>query len=528
MKRWMFPLLLVAALLLPGVCSLRGADETVLSEIKRLRDAADELTARGLHGEAEMAYSVLIKQCEEAIGADHSTTLDVRFRRALAIMDQGRVMEAERTSRELLRDATRILGPDAEQTLNIRDGHAAHLYFIERKDEARSEWHAVLEAQARVFGPYAKSSISVRSNLAAGLVTDGKHEEALPELRLMVAARQRVFGEQARETLDGRFSLGSTLVQLGRIDEAREEFRLVTVGRAALLGETDSATLQAREMYARMLEGGRDFEEMLIQLRKHAEGCEKAFGPDAEKTLMARNYVATALGQLGREAEREQVARGVLAAAEGKLRPENRAVLVARLHLIESRKTPKNLDDTEVAYRLLLGDMKRGLGTDDRETLLVQQKLWAMVYAAGRPLDIEDIRSMVAARTRLQGADHLNTQSGRRLLVAALMQKKRFAEAEAILRDIMRVEEKEPGLALLEVYRLLAACLGNQDKEEEGLIFARRAYDGALKTFGDVEARMKPYAELVKQFEAGIENRKIKKGAGATKAQETGEKPASP
>ncbi len=234
------------------------------------------------------------------------------------------------------------------------------------------------------------------------------------------------------------------------------------------------------------------------------EARTKTLGPTAEYTIATHNSLATALAHLNREAEREQEARGVLAAADGVLAPSKpRGCWVLRRHVIESTKKPDNFEATVLAYRSLLVDDQAFLGQGDLETLAVQQNLLAMLYGAKRPLDIDEIKQMVAARVAAQGIDHPDAQSGRWLLVSALMRANKFDEAEPILRELLAWNEKA-GADLLEPWLFMGLCLGNNGKVEEGLAFAKKAREGYRSAAIPDESRVAKATEIIDQLETAL------------------------
>lgn len=385
----------------------------------------------------------------------------------------------------------------------MRDNHASLLYLLGRRAEAPAERHAILDIESRDPAAVPKHAISVRSHLIATLFQEGKYAEALGEMRVQVLTQSKVLGPAHAEAVVSRMALGELLLRMGKSAEAEEQYRLAAEARAQKLGAEHADTIAAREAYSGALEKAGKYEEFLAQARLLLETRTKTLGPTAEHTLATHNALATALDHLNREAEREKEARGVLAAAEGVLEPSNRVVWVARRHVIESTKQPDNFEATVAGYRSLLTDDQTFLGPADLETLAVQQNLLAMLYAAHKPLDTEEIKKTVASHVSAQGVGHPDVQSGRWLLVSALMRANKFGEAEPILRELLAWNEKAGG-DLLEPWLFLGLCLGNNGKVEEGLAYAHKAREGYRSATKPDEARVAKATEIIDQLEAAL------------------------
>ncbi len=97
--------------------------ETAITLAQQIGDTRRELSARTniantlfLRGQVERAralYEEQLPRCEEAFGADHYTTMQLRVTLAMVMSHQGELADAEEIQRDIVERQRRILGPDA-------------------------------------------------------------------------------------------------------------------------------------------------------------------------------------------------------------------------------------------------------------------------------------------------------------------------------------------------------------------------------------------------------------------------------
>jgi hypothetical protein len=106
---------------------------------------------RGLHVQGKALLRRVLDIRQNALGAEHLDTLDVRY--SLAVAEQDDHAGAEAEYREVLAAELRVLGPDDPTTLATRHEVARMMALRGDHAGAETEFREVLAARLRVLGP---------------------------------------------------------------------------------------------------------------------------------------------------------------------------------------------------------------------------------------------------------------------------------------------------------------------------------------------------------------------------------------
>ncbi len=137
----------------------------------------------------------------QALAEDHEEVLELRNRRASALMFLGRYQDAEAEFRQVLDARLRVLGPDHSDTLATRHEIARVLANQGKPADAEAEFRQVLDTQLRVLGPDHPSTLTTRHEIARMLTNQGRPADAEAEFRQVLDARLRVLGPDHPSTL---------------------------------------------------------------------------------------------------------------------------------------------------------------------------------------------------------------------------------------------------------------------------------------------------------------------------------------
>ncbi len=261
----------------------------------------------------------------------------------------------------------------------------------------------------------------------------GRLEEAITLQKMVVNSRTCSLGPKHAQTLAAMTELGSSYWLNGQYDEALQ-LQTVTLERTnSTLGPTHIDTLSAMDNLGvtygswQRFEESRDLHERVVVARK------KALGPTDVDTLFAMNNLAMALKDLGRLDESKKLMSEVYEQRKAKLGKEHPWTLWALCNLAKVNTELKLYDDAE---DLLIGG--------------------------------------IAAAKRSLGDDHLGVLMGVGELALVYGRTNRFAEAEALVHEVIQrmenTEARGPGHPdTVYAYFKLAQLFELQNKYDEAI-----------------------------------------------------------
>jgi tetratricopeptide (TPR) repeat protein len=146
-------------------------------------------------GLAIMAAESLSRDCANARGPDHPTTLTTIANLAYAYQAAGRIDEALPLYERTLADREQVLGDTHPNTLTSRSNLASAYQAAGRIDEALPLYERTLADREQVLGDTHPNTLASRSNLASAYRDAGRLKEALPLFECALADRERALGD---------------------------------------------------------------------------------------------------------------------------------------------------------------------------------------------------------------------------------------------------------------------------------------------------------------------------------------------
>lgn len=170
------------------------------------------------------------------------------------------------------------------------------------------------------------------ANLPTFLLQAGRLEEAIEEARATQATLEGFMPEGHPYLANNLNTLARILIALGRPNEAEAVSRKAVDIAVARFGQSQQAVTYMVTV-ARALTAQGKTEEAIGIARSATEILSRDIGPDAQRTLMARESYADALAAAGDGAQALTILREVIAARDRKLPPFHRDHIGGRDHI---------------------------------------------------------------------------------------------------------------------------------------------------------------------------------------------------
>ncbi|MCC6344178.1 MAG: tetratricopeptide repeat protein [Bryobacterales bacterium] len=355
---------------------------------------------------------------------------------ALAYVDLGLYDKAESHYRRSLQLREHLLGADHPDTLESSDNLASLYYRRGQFDRAETLHRHAFEVRRRAFGLSNPDTLASMNNLADTYRAQRKYPLAEPLLKQTLAIKQRVLGTEAPSTLVTMSNLGLTYLQLEDYARAEPIYARVLEIRRRVLGPEHPRTIRSAYNVASLYwyQGKHSQAESMFQ--RIAATQRRLLGPDHPDTLLTLNALARVYIAKARYPEAEALLTGFL--------PAQRRLL---------KDTHPSVDATLANFANLYIDQGK--------------------YPQAEPY----LSELLDIRRRTHHPEFIRTVL---LLGNALLQQRKFAAAESLLRDhVNAAAEGDPpswlGFSIRGLYGIALAA-EQQSPQAEALLTS--AYEG--------------------------------------------------
>jgi tetratricopeptide (TPR) repeat protein len=262
-------------------------------------------------GEAEKMYQRALQWREEALGPDHTSTLDTVNNLGNLYKSQDKLDEAEKMYQRALQGYEKACGLDHTSILDTVN-NLGSLYADQGKvDEAEKMYQRALQGYEKAWDPDHKSTLDTVNNLGSLYADQGKLDEAEKIFQRVLQGYEKAWGLDHISTLNTVNNLGNLYKSQGKLDEAEKIFQRTLQGYEKAFGSEHTSTLSTLISMSNLASAyrkqGRLKEAEAIYQRLLA-GKEKALGPDHTSTLdITTNTQGATFGQ---SQQQEQASAG--------------------------------------------------------------------------------------------------------------------------------------------------------------------------------------------------------------------------
>ncbi|KAF2015348.1 FabD/lysophospholipase-like protein [Aaosphaeria arxii CBS 175.79] len=192
--------------------------------------------------EAELLYTRVLKDKEEALGPNHVSIFDTANNLGLLYTTEGKLAEGEAMYIRALQGKEEVLGPKNTSTLDTV-GNLGILYHQQGKlAEAEAMYTRALQGKEEAFGTNHTPALVIMSNLGELYVEQGKLAEAEALYTCALQGSMEALGLKHISTLAIISNLGKLYARQNKLVEAEEMYTQALQGKEEVLGLNHRST----------------------------------------------------------------------------------------------------------------------------------------------------------------------------------------------------------------------------------------------------------------------------------------------
>jgi eukaryotic-like serine/threonine-protein kinase len=353
-------------------------------------------------------------------------------------------------------------------------------------------WEALDRAAARIgdrFRDRPLAEAELRAAIGGAYRGIGAYRKALPHLERTVELRTAHLGPDHPKTLDSTRQLAQAYSALNRHSEAVALQQQILDRTQAVHGSDHPATLRAIDELAVVIRPSGGFAEAVRMLESTYAKRSSLLGPDHPDTLNGARLLVFAYYANGNWEQALKLHTALNQEVGGPDHPETKLADEMLAHLLEA---VGRLPEATAIYERALKECETRLGPEHETTLHRRNSLARVYLAAGRLEEAEGMFDrIVEGRKRIAGGEpDRPTANSLSMYALALLARRRYVEAELVLREAIRVYEAavpEYPLRFNAISQLGEALAGqNKDREAEPLLVA--GYEGLKQREGKLNA----------------------------------------
>jgi serine/threonine protein kinase/tetratricopeptide (TPR) repeat protein len=406
-----------------------------------LEEALRRTIARTYHGlasweKAERQMRATLDSTRRRLGGDSRDTLLAQGELANILRERGRIDEALPLALQAADGLARVLGPAHPDTL-VNGIYLAHAYLAAgRLAESISLHEAILERRRSRHAPDHLDILNSISNLADAYRLAGRIDAAIAMGEESVSRSTARLGPQSPDTLAARNNLAIAYLAAGRTTRAIEMFEESVSRSTARLGPDHPDTLNYRSNLASAyLTADRPAEAIAVEERT-LEVRAATLGADHPATLVSRNNLASAYRNAGRTAEAIAMHEVTFKLSEAKLGADHPDTITAQNNLaLAYSAAGRSAEAITMGEEVLRQKISR-LGANHPETLNSRNNLASYYLWAGRTTpaiaQFEEALGLMAAKL---GADHPDALNTRGNLAEAYLEDGQHDKGETLTRE---------------------------------------------------------------------------------------------
>ncbi len=481
-----------------GDLSMRAALDQAAAKIKA--DDKQPLVEAKVRESVAKAYMVLSawapaqQQMERALairrrvqGEEHPDTLETKTSLAALYLASERTVDAESLLNGILEIRRRTLGEEHPDTLSTRVDLANLYQATQQFEKAETLLKEVLQVRRRVLGPEHRDTLLATYFLANCYVGQGKPELAQPLLKTIVGALARTPGEMnpIAEVAASELRLTERAIELKAKQAEPTQADIASfLGDAAKAFPSDFSSLpqmlgQTMVDAQFLLQGGK-LEQAVELLNSRLEIVRRAGSENGPLVAVLVFVLAGSYNELKKYPEAEAnylKSIEILRKAGG---PEDSTVLSYTRPLATLYRNQGKFADSE-ALLVKLVEVERRTPGEGNQTTRVDMEALAQVYQKqGKYGQSEEMYNQLLDAQRRSKSEALRIAVTQSSIGWVRLQQKRYAEAEAVLREAANsLEATAPApWEKFNIESMLGASLAGQKKYTEAEPLLLSGYDG--------------------------------------------------
>jgi len=369
---------------------------------------------------------------KQVLGLDHEDTLRSQNSLAVLLAALGNREEALPLFEETLKLRKAILGPDHINTLQSM-GNLAHFYWsVGKSDLAVPLFEETLKLQKAKLGPHHRDTLHGMNNLASGYQAAGKPDLAVPLLEETLKLRRAMLHPNHPDTLTSMSNLASGYLAMGKLDLALPLLEEALKLRKATQGADHPDTLITINNLAFGYSSARQ-PDLALPLFKEALKLQQAkLGPDHPDTLTTMNNLASGYRDAGKPDLALPLFQQAAAGIEKRQFIHQYAGQIVG-NLIACHEWLKQFDKAETWRRKWLAVVKERSGAESAAYTGELVPLGLNLLEQRKFADAEPILRECLTIGEKKEPDAWTTFNTKSMLGEALLGQKKYADAEPLL-----------------------------------------------------------------------------------------------
>lgn len=445
----------------------------------------DAYVALGQLAEAQRHLERSLKLRSAARGANHADTLASMNSLAELLLYRGKFPEAEPLLREVVDGRARQLGADHPDTLTSKHNLAALYYEQGKYPQAETLFKEVLIASTARLGNEHQDTLASKNGLALVYQEEGNLVQAEPLFAEVLQASVKTLGADHPHTLRSKNNLAVLYQEQRNYNRAEPLLQEVLKARSAKLGAEHPQTLNIKENVALLWEAQGKYEQAEALLQEVLRTRITTLGIDHPDTLRSKQNLAV-MYHAQKNPERaatllEEVVRGWT----GKLGAQHPDTLTGKGILAMVYRTLKKSAQAAALYQEVIQGRVHRLGPDHPKTLLSKQDLASLFQEQGKHIEAERLLRDCLAVASKSYPDTWTTFRLHALLGAALLEQRKFAEAEPLLlqgfdgvKRCAAIDSASRSRELLEISKHVVGLYDAWDKPEQAAKWRKELASG--------------------------------------------------
>jgi serine/threonine protein kinase/Tfp pilus assembly protein PilF len=387
-------------------------------------------------GEASLAVEVLNKALatrKAELGPDHPVTYISMNNLAMAYLESGEFTTALPLLEETLQKSKAQLGPDHRETLCTMNNLAMAYQASDQVATAVALLEETLQKTKANLGPDHPNTLNGMNNLANAYALNGQFAEAVPLYEETLEKMKDNLGPDHPNTLRCMSNLATAYSRNGQFAKAVPLYEETLEKMKDTVGPDHPDTLSTLNKLAFAFEAIGQLTKFAALLEESLQKHKAKLGPDHSDTLSTMNNLAYSYLASGQLARAVPLFEETLEKRKAKLGPNDPETRKSMGNLAKAYMDNGQADKAAALLESLLQKHQAEFGAEHPETLgyitvlglaLLEQKKWS---------DAEPVLRDCLASRQKQIPDSWQTFHTQLQLGVALLGQKRYDEAEPLL-----------------------------------------------------------------------------------------------
>jgi tetratricopeptide (TPR) repeat protein len=350
--------------------------------------------------------------------------------------------KAERLHRETLPRMRALLGNVQPAVADLLRDFACVLRDRDKNDESEEIARQSLAVSRQLYGPNHPDVAASLQQLASTLDARKQFSEAEALHRQSLDMFRSFRGSEHRDIAMGLRWLANSFDGQGRLEEAEATYRQALAMMKKVNGASHPEVAAVLSYFTDLLRRAGKFEEEERLLREQLLLYRKLLGNERNRVANTLNALGVVIHNRGRFGEAEPYLREALVIRKKLLGEAHKDVALSMYNLGMTLHAQEGLSEAEEMFRSAEAILRKVMAADDDVLLLTVRNLALVLLAQRKYAEAESPLRECAMQARRKGAPPEKVENWLADLADAIYRQNKFAEAEALYREVLESRNK--------------------------------------------------------------------------------------